>query len=208
MRCHASQHKDTRADNRPDSQAGKLHGTQDTIQAIVALQFVDQHLMRFYLEKLIWHIRLCRTGFSLSAIPPERYSRSDRLNSLRENSKSTRLCSARLWASTFGSSTCPPEGRRYMIQNRVLRQSLGPVLLARTSLTRPRPVHWNAKQNNHQAGPRILRLIQNQNQHNNQRRHNVKDGNDGVSPRAIGPLSIWTLAAQNKNSADGEHVKN
>src|SRR5271157_5958477 len=50
-----------------------------------------------------------------------------RLQSLCDNPKSTRSCSARLQAGTLESSRCPPEGGRYIIQNRVLTQALQPV---------------------------------------------------------------------------------
>src|SRR6266700_3738461 len=46
------------------------------------------------------------------------------LKSLCENSNSPCFCSARLQAGTLESSTCPPEGGRYMNQNRVLTQTL------------------------------------------------------------------------------------
>jgi hypothetical protein len=50
-----------------------------------------------------------------------------RLQSLCGNSKLTRFCSARLQAGILKSSRCPPEGGRYMKQNRVLTQALQPV---------------------------------------------------------------------------------
>src|SRR5579863_7040568 len=37
-----------------------------------------------------------------------------------------RSCSARLQAGTVDSSTCPPEGGRYISQNRVLAETLEP----------------------------------------------------------------------------------
>jgi hypothetical protein len=48
------------------------------------------------------------------------------LKSLCVNSKVARFCSARLQAGTLESSKCPPEGGRYMSQNRVLTQTLKP----------------------------------------------------------------------------------
>ena len=46
------------------------------------------------------------------------------LQSLRENSKLPRFCSARLQAGTLESCRCPPEGGRYTNQNRVLTRTL------------------------------------------------------------------------------------
>ncbi len=44
--------------------------------------------------------------------------------SVRENQESARSCSARLQAGTLESSTCPPEGGRYINQKRVLTHTL------------------------------------------------------------------------------------
>jgi len=60
-------------------------------------------------------------------------SRWNRLQSLCDNSKLTCFCSARLQAGILKSSRCPPEGGRYMNQNRVLIQALQPVGFAQTS---------------------------------------------------------------------------
>src|SRR6266851_2465857 len=46
------------------------------------------------------------------------------LESLCENSKLERFCSARLQGGTLKSSRCPPEGGRYNNHNRVLAQTL------------------------------------------------------------------------------------
>ena len=47
--------------------------------------------------------------------------------SLCENSKLPRFCSARLQAGTLESSTCPPEGGRYMNRNRDRTRTLQPL---------------------------------------------------------------------------------
>jgi len=49
------------------------------------------------------------------------------LKSLCENSRLPRFCSARLQAGTLESTRCPPEGGRYMNQNRVRTQILKPL---------------------------------------------------------------------------------
>jgi len=51
------------------------------------------------------------------------------LQSLCENSKSLRFCSARLQAGVCLIPKCPPKGGRYMIQNRVLTRALKPSIL-------------------------------------------------------------------------------
>jgi len=45
------------------------------------------------------------------------------LQSQCENMKLARFCGARLQAGTLESSRCPPEGGRYMDQNRILTQT-------------------------------------------------------------------------------------
>ena len=60
-----------------------------------------------------------------------------RLQSLCENSKLARFCSARLQAGTLKSSRCPPEGGRYMKQNRVLTQALQPAVVSQSQDQNP-----------------------------------------------------------------------
>jgi hypothetical protein len=63
------------------------------------------------------------------------------LKSPCENSKSARFCSARLQASTFESSRCPPEGGGYTNQNRVLTRTLKPMILRALNVAAEAAIH-------------------------------------------------------------------
>src|SRR5580704_2665036 len=71
---------------------------------------------------------LCSYAYpSASSAQWHEYRSGQGLRSLCENSKLPRFCSARLQAGTLDSSRCPPEGGRYMNQNRVRTRTLRPI---------------------------------------------------------------------------------
>src|SRR5216684_2310084 len=57
----------------------------------------------------------------------------NRLQSLCCNLRAKRFCSVGLQADTVDSSTCPPEGGRYIDQNQALTQTLQPLARRRKS---------------------------------------------------------------------------
>ncbi len=50
MCSYARQHKNAGADDGPDAQARELHRTEDAVQTILALQLLDQRLVRLDLK--------------------------------------------------------------------------------------------------------------------------------------------------------------
>jgi hypothetical protein len=50
MRRDTGEHEDAGANDRTNAQAGKLHGAEDAVQAVFALQLFNEHLVRFYLK--------------------------------------------------------------------------------------------------------------------------------------------------------------
>ncbi len=56
--CDASQNENAGADDRSYAEAGELHGTQNTTQALFSLKFFQQNAMRLPHEQLVGHVYL------------------------------------------------------------------------------------------------------------------------------------------------------
>ena len=82
--------------------------------------------------KSVAHRKRTRNLDLVSQIPAgEACSALQGLKSLCENLCAKRICSVGLQADTVDSSTCPPEGGRYIDQNQVLTQTLKPGISSR-----------------------------------------------------------------------------
>ena len=91
-------------------------------------------LARFYRKYKLWKTRLPHRLFSLSGFVRQANNQHDTLKSVWHNLDLSGPCSARLQAGTVGSSTCSPEGERYIDQNRIIQQTPKPVPLHSTKL--------------------------------------------------------------------------
>src|SRR5712671_6530074 len=79
------------------------------------------------LELSLWVAAPAEPGSSTSAATSKRSKRG--LQTLCDNLCAKRFCSVGLQGDTVDSSTCPPEGGRYIDQNQVLTQTLQPLKL-------------------------------------------------------------------------------
>ena len=74
-------------------------------------------------------------------------------------------------------------------------------------MARPQEIYRNAKQDDDQARPRVLRLVEQQDYINKQRHHNVDGGQPWIAEGAVGTRSVGTGAAQNEEAHQREHVE-
>src|ERR1700739_672019 len=60
----------------------------------------------------------------------------------------------------------------------------------RSGPPRPSPIYRYTQEDNHEARTRILRLVQDQNRHDDQPRRYVQNRDDRISPRAVGAVGV------------------